>query len=82
MNEYEAFIKKENERKENISKIADALKSNLQAKHAEKILPDGTKQMVTKQFDPWGKEVYSASKDGKNVMTFSSKKQLLDYLGD
>ena len=82
MNEFEAFIKKENERREDINKLADVLKNNINAKHAEKILPDGSKQMVTKSFDPWGKEVFTASKDGKNVMTFSNKKQLLDYLGD
>jgi hypothetical protein len=33
-------------------------------------------------FNSSGKEVYTSSKDGKNVMTFSTKKQLLDYLGD
>jgi hypothetical protein len=38
--------------------------------------------MVTKSFNPFGKEVYTASRDGKNVMTFSNKKQLLDYLDD
>ncbi len=80
MNEYDAFIKKENERKANIDKLANALKSNLEPKNAEKILPDGTKQMVTKSFNPFGKEVYTASRDGKNVMTFSNKKQLRDYL--
>ena len=80
MNEYDAFIKKENERKANIDKLANALKSSFEPKNAEKILPDGTKQMVTKSFNPFGKEVYTASRDGKNVMTFSNKKQLLDYL--
>jgi hypothetical protein len=82
MNEFEKFIKKENERKANINQIANALKSNFEPKNAEKILPDGTKQMVTKSFNPFGKEIYTASKDGKNVMTFSNKKQLLDYLGE
>jgi len=82
MNEFENFIKKENERRTNINKLAEVLKSNLDAKNAEKILPDGTKQMVTKSFNPFGKEIYTASKDGKNTMTFSTKKQLLDYLGE
>jgi hypothetical protein len=82
MNEYEKFIQKENERKANIDKLSQALKSNFEPKNAEKILPDGSKQMVTKTFNPFGKEIYTASKDGKNVMTFSNKKQLLDYLGD
>jgi len=82
MNEYEKFIQKENERKANIDKLSQALKSNFEPKNAEKILPDGSKQMVTKTFNPFGKEIFTASKDGKNVMTFSNKKQLLDYLGD
>ena len=82
MNEYEKFIQKENERKANIDKLSQALKSNFEPKNAEKILPDGSKQMVTKTFNPFGKEIYTASKDGKNVMTFSNKKQLLEYLGD
>ena len=82
MNEYKKFIQKENERKANIDKLSQALKSNFEPKNAEKILPDGSKQMVTKTFNPFGKEIYTASKDGKNVMTFSNKKQLLDYLGD
>ena len=82
MNEYEKFIQKENERKANIDKLSQALKSNFEPKNAEKILPDGSKQMLTKTFNPFGKEIYTASKDGKNVMTFSNKKQLLDYLGD
>ena len=82
MNEFEAFIKREEERKSKINTIANALKSNFEPKNAETISPDGSKQMVTKSFNSSGKEVYTSSKDGKNVMTFSSKKQLLDYLGE
>ena len=57
MNEYEKFIQKENERKANIDKLSQALKSNFEPKNAEKILPDGSKQMVTKTFNPFGKEI-------------------------
>jgi hypothetical protein len=81
MNEYEKFFQREHERKSNIDTIANALKSNFETKNAETISPDGSKQMVTKSFNSSGKEVYTSSKDGKNVMTFSTKKQLLDYLG-
>jgi len=82
MNEFEKFLQRENERKSNIDTIANALKSNFETKNAERVSPDGSKQMATKSFNPFGKEVYTASKDGKNVMTFSTKKQLLDYLGE
>jgi hypothetical protein len=80
---FEKILKMEADRKERINKIAEAVKSNsILPKNAEKILPDGTKQMVTKSLDLFGKEVYTVTNNDKNVMSFTTKKQLMDFLKD
>jgi hypothetical protein len=79
----EKVLKMQQERQERINKIAEAVKSNsIEPKTAEKILPNGTKQMVTKALDFSGKEVYTVSNDDKNFMSFTTKKQLMDFLKD
>lgn len=80
---FEKILKMEADRKERINKIAEAVKSNsILPKNAEKILPDGTKQMVTKSLDLFGKDVYTVTNNDKNVMSFTTKKQLMDFLKD
>jgi hypothetical protein len=77
------FIKMTEDKLAKINLIASAIKfSTAEPKIAEKTLPDGSKQKVTQIFDNSGKPVYSVSHNDKNVMTFSTKKQLLEYLGD
>ena len=82
MNIEKDFIKMTEDKRAKIDAIANALKfSTTEPKIAETILPDGSKQKVTQLFDG-GKTTFSISSNDKNVMTFATKKQLLDYLGE
>ncbi len=66
-----------------IDNIANALKATqFEHKTAEKSLADGSKQQVFQMQGRDGKPVYVASRDDKNTMTFSTKKQLMDYLDE
>lgn len=66
------------------AKVSDLTKA-LKATQFENVslstkLPDGSTQNVFVNLDKTGKAIYTACKDDKNIMTFSNKKQLLDYL--
>lgn len=75
------FIKENNDKKDKINLIANALKSSaLEAKNTDVKLQDGSVQQVTQTINPFGREVYVVSNNNKNTVTFSTKKQLIDYL--
>lgn len=79
----EDFIKTSLQQKNKINLIADALKfSTSEPKIATKDLPDGSIQKVSEIFSSSGNSIYTVEKNDKNTMTFSSKKQLMDFLGD
>jgi hypothetical protein len=83
MSTQDEFIKMTESKRAKIDAIANALKfSTSEPKVAEKKLPDGSNQKVTQITDSSGKQIFSVSKDDKNVMTFTTKKQLMDFLGD
>ena len=84
MEDFEKFINLHNQKKEKIAKLADAIQnlSSIEPKFAEKELPDGSTQKIGKVINSTGLPVYTVSKDDKNIMTFTSKNQLFDYLGD
>ena len=42
----------------------------------------GNKRILTKSLDLFGKEVYTVTNNDKNVMSFTTKKQLMDFLKD
>ena len=82
MNEIDIITEHYNAKQAKIKAISDVL-----AKKSTKIsnveLPDGSTQTVSQTQNPFsGKPVYTVAKDDKNVMTFATKKQLLDYLGE
>ncbi len=78
-----SFMEFTEKKRAKIDNITNALKATqFESKTAEKQLSDGSKQQVFQTQGRDGKPVYVASKDDKNTMTFTSKKQLLDYLDE
>ena len=79
----DSFISNYEKNKSNIDTIANALKQTANTtKNGETILPDGSIQKVSKSLGANGKPVFTVTKNDKNTMTFSTKKQLTEYLGD
>lgn len=80
MNDFDKFKELHDKKQEQIKKLSEALKKDIAPKIAETQNTDGSKNKVIKNYNPWGKEIYTVSKDEKDVMTFGTKKQLMDYL--
>lgn len=80
MDEFAKLKALHEEKQAKIKKLSEALSKDVAPKIAETQNVDGSKQKVTKSYNPWGKEIYTVAKDEKNVMTFGSKKQLIEYL--
>jgi hypothetical protein len=77
------FMEQTEKSKSKINAIAEALKQTASSpKTGETVLADGTVQRVYKSAGPNGKSIFTVTKNDKNTMTFSTKKQLTDYLGE
>ena len=80
MDDFEILLNMHKKKQENIEKISNALiNTSKKAENLDTKLPNGSTQQVT-LYQNNGKTVFTTSVDNKNVMTFSTRKQLLDYL--
>jgi|688.fasta_scaffold01888_15 hypothetical protein len=81
--EIESFKNMTVESRAKIELIKKALnQTQFKNKVAETNSPNGSKIQIFETLDKNGKQVYRATENDKNVMTFSTKKQLLNYLKD
>jgi uncharacterized protein YoxC len=68
-------------KKEKINTIASAINfSQSGVKTTSQIQPDGSTKEITKNVTKEGKNIFSVSKDGKNVMQFTSEKLAKEFL--
>lgn len=67
-------------RKQRVNDIASVISLTQSATASKKeILPDGSKKEILVSKNNSGQNVYSVSKDGKNVVHFTSERQADDY---
>lgn len=81
MTDEEKFIMLNNKRREEITKIANALKNDsIVPKSCDYKRSDGSIDQITKATDRNGLDIFSVTKNDKNTMTFTSKDQVIDFL--